>query len=50
VDHKRNENVVAAVGRSNFPMFNKTLVAEVKKVEIELAPHDGTAEQQLLIT
>jgi len=37
VDHKRNENAVAAVGRLNFPGSNKSVAAEVRKVEIELA-------------
>ena len=37
VDHKRNENAVAGVERLNIPMANKSVTAEVKKVENEVA-------------
>ena len=37
LDHKWNENVVAGVGRLNFPVVKKSDTAKVKKVEIELA-------------
>jgi len=37
LDHKRNENVVAGVGRIIFAVVNKSVSAKVKKVEIELA-------------
>jgi len=37
VHDKRNENAVAGVGRLNFPGANKSVTAEVMKVEIELA-------------
>jgi len=36
-DHKINKNAVSDVGRLNFPLINKSVTAEVKKVEIELA-------------
>jgi len=29
VDHKRNENAIAGVGRMNFPVFNKSVADEV---------------------
>jgi len=37
LDHKRSENAVAGVGRLNFPRANKSVTAEVRKVEIVLA-------------
>jgi len=37
LDHKGNENVVGSVGRLNFRVVTKSVTAEVKKVEIELA-------------
>jgi len=37
LDHKRNENTVAGVGRLNFPVFSKSVIAKVRKVEIEFA-------------
>jgi len=35
-DHKINKNAVSGVGRLNFLAVNKSVTAEVKKVEIEL--------------
>ena len=35
MDHKRNE--IAGVARLNIPVVNKSVTAEVKKVEIEVA-------------
>ena len=37
VDHKTNENAVAVVRKLNLPVANKSVTAEDKKVEIELA-------------
>jgi len=37
VDHKRNENPVAGVGRLNFPGVNTSVTAEIRKVKIKLA-------------
>jgi len=37
VDHKRNENTKAGVRRSNFSGADKSVPAEDRKVEIELA-------------
>jgi len=37
LNHKRNENAVAGIGRLNFLVINKSVTAKVKKVEIELA-------------
>jgi len=37
VDHKRNKNAVAGVERLNIPVFNKSVTAEVKTVENEIA-------------
>jgi len=37
VDHKRIETAVANFRRLNFPVVNKSVIAELKKREIELA-------------
>ena len=37
VDHKRNENAVAGVGRLNFLGAKKSVTAEVRKADVELA-------------
>ena len=37
VDCKRDENAVVDVGRLNFPVVNKSVTTEVKKVKIEIA-------------
>ena len=34
---KRNENAVAGVGRLGFPVAMKYFIAEVRKVDVELA-------------
>jgi len=36
-DHKSNENAVAGLGRLNIPVVNKSVTAEVNKVENEVA-------------
>jgi len=35
-DHKRNNNAVACIGWLNFPVVNKSVIAKVKKVDIDL--------------
>ena len=35
-DHKRNKNAVACIGWLNFPVVNKSVIAKVKKVDIDL--------------
>jgi len=37
VDHKRKQNAVAGGEKLNIPVVNKSVTAEVKKVEIVVA-------------
>ena len=37
VDHRKNENAVAVIGRLNFPVVNKSVIAKIRKVKMELA-------------
>ena len=37
LDYKGNENVVGGVRKLNFSVVTKSVIAKVKKVEIELA-------------